>query len=117
MGAMPITVYVSHPQVVIDADVPVPEWGLNDNGHARAAALADAALLTRIDRLVTSDETKARDTTRHLLADPSIPEGWTDPEGVVTERHWVTEQPSLAAWRHDFWKVSAAMASMAVPWN
>ena len=27
---------------------------------------------------------------RCSLADPTIPEGWTDPEGVVTERHWVT---------------------------
>ena len=29
---------------------------------------------------------------RCSLADPSIPEGWTDPEGVVTERHWVTRE-------------------------
>ncbi len=29
---------------------------------------------------------------RCSLADPTIPEGWTDPEGVVTERHWVTRE-------------------------
>ena len=29
---------------------------------------------------------------RCSLADPSIPEGWTDPEGVVTERRWVTRE-------------------------
>ena len=29
---------------------------------------------------------------RCSLADPSIPVGWTDPEGVVTERHWVTRE-------------------------
>ena len=29
---------------------------------------------------------------RCSLADPTIPEGWTDPEGVVTERHWVARE-------------------------
>ncbi len=85
MVDVPITIYVSHPQVVIDADVPVPEWGLNDRGHERAAALAGAGLFGRIDRLVTSDERKALDTTRHLLAGCDL-EPVVDPLTGETDR-------------------------------
>lgn len=28
--------YITHPQVKIDADVPVPEWGLSERGAERA---------------------------------------------------------------------------------
>ncbi|MXQ08539.1 NUDIX domain-containing protein [Alphaproteobacteria bacterium GH1-50] len=49
---------------------------------------------------------------RCSLMDPDMPADWTDPEGVVTERHWVTREDlsrlrvkpdSLAdvAWDHD----------------
>ncbi|NKF32781.1 histidine phosphatase family protein, partial [Pseudomonas sp. BGM005] len=29
-------IYITHPQVKIDANVPVPKWGLSDVGAARA---------------------------------------------------------------------------------
>ena len=32
--------YLSHPQVKIDANVPVPQWGLSDVGRGRAEAFA-----------------------------------------------------------------------------
>lgn len=51
--------YVTHPQVRIDPDVPVPRWGLSDVGRARAEAAASQAWVRRIGRIVSSDETKA----------------------------------------------------------
>lgn len=51
--------YITHPQVRIDPDIPVPRWGLSDVGRARAEAAAARPWLRRIDRIVSSDETKA----------------------------------------------------------
>jgi broad specificity phosphatase PhoE len=51
--------YITHPQVKIDPDVPVPKWGLSDIGRARADAAAAKPWLRDIRRIVSSDETKA----------------------------------------------------------
>jgi broad specificity phosphatase PhoE len=51
--------YITHPQVRIDPDVPVPEWGLSDVGRARAAAVAAQPWVRQLRRIVSSDETKA----------------------------------------------------------
>lgn len=61
-------VYLTHPQVRIDPDVPVPRWGLNDTGRARTQALARAPWLRRFARIVASDETKAQETATILGA-------------------------------------------------
>ncbi|MFL4471176.1 histidine phosphatase family protein [Tateyamaria armeniaca] len=63
--------YLSHPQVLIDPAVPVPDWGLNDVGTARVAALADAVAkgaLAGTISVFTSRERKARDTALPLAA-------------------------------------------------
>lgn len=56
--------YLTHPQVKIDAEVPVPDWGLNETGAARAASLAARATdkLSGTRYLVTSTEQKALET-------------------------------------------------------
>jgi broad specificity phosphatase PhoE len=59
-------IYLSHPQVVIDRGVPVPQWGLNDIGRARLAALAGKAWPQLLTRIISSDETKAIQTAIHL---------------------------------------------------
>lgn len=51
--------YITHPQVKIDPDVPVPKWGLSDIGRARAEAAAAKPWVRDIRRIVSSDETKA----------------------------------------------------------
>jgi len=67
---VPILYYVTHPQVQIDADVPVPEWGLSDVGRARAVAMLDQPWVGAIRRIVSSGERKALETAeilaRHL---------------------------------------------------
>ena len=68
MVPMSLLHYVSHPEVVIDPDVPVPEWHLSDVGRARAAALATQSWVTSVDRVVSSPETKATQTAALLAA-------------------------------------------------
>ena len=51
--------YITHPQVRIDPAVPVPKWGLSDAGRARAEAVAARPWVRRLERIISSDETKA----------------------------------------------------------
>ncbi|MBP1851404.1 histidine phosphatase family protein [Rhizobium halophytocola] len=54
--------YITHPQVRIDPDVPVPQWGLSDLGAARTRTTAQAPWVRRLRRIVSSDEVKAVET-------------------------------------------------------
>lgn len=54
--------FLSHPQVRVSADVPVPRWGLTDQGRQRVAAVSTQPWLSSVTRLVSSDETKALET-------------------------------------------------------
>lgn len=62
--------YITHPQVKIDAAVPVPEWGLSDVGAARARMAAAKPWAAQLRRIVSSGETKAIETAG-ILAAPS----------------------------------------------
>lgn len=53
--------YLTHPQVRIDPAVPVPLWGLSPEGRARVERLCAAPWLRRFRRVVSSEETKARE--------------------------------------------------------
>jgi broad specificity phosphatase PhoE len=64
---MAMLIYATHPEVVIDADVPVPQWGLSTTGAFRAARFAASEALTNVGRVISSDETKALDLA-HLIA-------------------------------------------------
>lgn len=65
---MPILYYVTHPQVQVDANVPVPEWGLSEIGRTRAFAMLDQPWLGSIRRIVSSAERKAMETAEILAA-------------------------------------------------
>ncbi|MET3897662.1 broad specificity phosphatase PhoE [Devosia sp. UYZn731] len=51
--------YISHPQVRIDPEVPVPQWGLSEVGRARAEAFAARGLVPADAMIFASDEHKA----------------------------------------------------------
>lgn len=71
--------YVTHPQVAMDAGVPVPDWGLSELGRARAEALAARPWVRRLARVVTSTERKARETAAILARGAGVkPEAWPD---------------------------------------
>ncbi|WDZ76858.1 phosphoglycerate mutase family protein [Ensifer adhaerens] len=70
-------VYVTHPQVQIDPDVPVPQWGLSAVGRERAVITVASRWVRSLGRIISSDETKAIETAQ-LLADAA---------GVTIETH------------------------------
>ncbi|HEY4199439.1 MAG TPA: histidine phosphatase family protein [Devosiaceae bacterium] len=53
--------YITHPEVDIDPQVPTPRWGLNAIGRARAERFAARGLLATGTRLAASTEQKAMD--------------------------------------------------------
>ncbi|ULJ80785.1 phosphoglycerate mutase family protein [Rhizobium sp. C104] len=57
---------MTHPQVKIDANVPVPKWGLSDVGAARARKAAESAWARQLRQIISSDETKAIETAEIL---------------------------------------------------
>ncbi|NDV01119.1 histidine phosphatase family protein [Pseudoroseicyclus tamaricis] len=61
-------IYVSHPEVVIDPGVPVPDWQLSEVGRARTQALAARGWPGDGWRFVSSPERKARETAGLLAA-------------------------------------------------
>ncbi|ETA71935.1 MULTISPECIES: histidine phosphatase family protein [Mesorhizobium] len=65
---MPILYYVTHPQVQIDAAIPVPEWELSEVGRARAVAMLDQPWIGAIRRIVSSGERKAIETAEILAS-------------------------------------------------
>jgi broad specificity phosphatase PhoE len=63
-----LTLYITHPEVVIDPDVPMPRWGLNATGRARATAFANRRPLPMGTRIFSSSEQKALDLAEILAA-------------------------------------------------
>lgn len=66
-----MVIYLTHPQVLIDPDVPVPNWQLSVEGRQRVDAFADhiaAADLGGAVAVVASAERKAVETAAPLAA-------------------------------------------------
>jgi broad specificity phosphatase PhoE len=53
--------FITHPDVLIDPTVPVPEWRLNARGIARIRAMLTQNWVPAITRVVSSEERKAID--------------------------------------------------------
>jgi broad specificity phosphatase PhoE len=62
-----VSVFLTHPEVVIDPSVPIESWGLTDAGRRRALAAVPSVRLPRSGRIVSSAERKAVETA-DLLA-------------------------------------------------
>lgn len=58
--------YITHPQVKIDPDIPVPRWSLSETGRVRAERAAALPWARRLGRIIASDETKAIETAEIL---------------------------------------------------
>jgi broad specificity phosphatase PhoE len=67
---MSIVRYLTHPQVQIDPDVPVPQWGLSPIGRTRTEALVQASWLANTTQIISSGERKAIETAE-IIAGPS----------------------------------------------
>ena len=66
-------IFVTHPDVVIDPAIPVPQWPLSDLGRARMAAFAWKLSGERLTAVWTSEERKALDGGEILSAQLGIP--------------------------------------------
>lgn len=71
--------FVTHPEVVIDPLIPVPDWPLSALGRARMAALARDPMMRGLAAVWSSAERKARDGAEILAEalglEPRICEG------------------------------------------
>lgn len=65
---MPIVHFVTHPEVVIDPVIPVPDWRLSDQGLVRIAAFCARPELSQVSDVYTSGERKALDCAEALRA-------------------------------------------------
>ncbi|MGB0661813.1 MAG: histidine phosphatase family protein [Mangrovicoccus sp.] len=61
-------IYLTHPQVQIDAHIPVPEWDISEIGRQRILSLEDAPWLSNVTSIYSSSEKKAV-TSAELIAD------------------------------------------------
>ena len=61
-------IIITHPDVVIDPSVPIPDWPLNERGQARMRAMISHPWAKGVRRIFASNERKARDAAQ-ILAD------------------------------------------------
>ncbi len=66
-------VYLTHPQVKIDAAVPVPLWGLSDVGRQRARSFVEKGAVPRGTMVFSSRETKALELAEMIAAAAGTP--------------------------------------------
>ena len=66
------SVFITHPEVVIDPAVPIEQWQLSAVGRARALRLA-ALFGGRVDRVISSTERKATETAAILAEGLGVP--------------------------------------------
>jgi broad specificity phosphatase PhoE len=60
-AVMSLLIFVTHPEVVIDPQVPVPQWPLNEIGRARMEGFAESLAGRNVSAVYASTERKAMD--------------------------------------------------------
>ncbi|HEX5377744.1 MAG TPA: histidine phosphatase family protein [Phenylobacterium sp.] len=99
---MPRVVFVTHPEVVIDPKVPIPQWPLSEIGRARMAAFAETLSARDVTAVWSSDERKAMDGAEIVAARLGVPHR-TDPGLGENNRSATGYLPPP-----EFWDVVAA---------
>jgi broad specificity phosphatase PhoE len=61
---MTIVHFITHPEVIIDPAVPVPDWPLSPIGMRRMRLALDRPWLARVRSVFSSAERKAMDAAR-----------------------------------------------------
>ena len=60
--------FITHPEVVVDPFVPVPQWRLSSRGIARVRLMLEQTWVAEIGQIVASEERKAMDMAELLAA-------------------------------------------------
>jgi broad specificity phosphatase PhoE len=66
-------IFLTHPEVVIDPSVPVPEWPLTSVGRRRVAWFGEVMAGRPVTAIWSSDERKAQDGAEILAARLNVP--------------------------------------------
>jgi broad specificity phosphatase PhoE len=72
-GTTDTVFFITHPDVLIDPTVPVPEWRLNARGIARMRAMLNQSWIPAITHVASSEERKAIDGATILAAHLGLP--------------------------------------------
>jgi len=70
---LPAVFFITHPDVVIDANIPVSDWPLSEHGRARMRALARVGWIKVVHSVFASSERKARDGAEILAEGLGLP--------------------------------------------
>ncbi len=70
---MPDLLVITHPEVVVDPDIPVVDWPLRDRGRRRAETFATGPEMSKVSHIWASTERKARETAAILAAPRALP--------------------------------------------
>ncbi|MBS8262222.1 histidine phosphatase family protein [Roseibium polysiphoniae] len=70
---MTFCIYLTHPQVQIDPEVPVPDWGLSELGRQRAEAAVQLPWAASIRHVISSAERKAIETGEIFVRSFGLP--------------------------------------------
>jgi len=65
--------YVTHPQVVMDPDVPMPMWSLSPEGEERARRFAQHPLVKGVRNIISSTERKAIELAQAMAVGARAP--------------------------------------------
>lgn len=65
--------FLSHPNVLVQPGVPVPDWPLSELGHARMRACLRQPWIAQIQAVFSSTERKALDSATHLAEHLALP--------------------------------------------
>ena len=65
--------FVTHPEVTIDPESPVPQWGLSQQGRMRMAAFCAHPFIASIAHVFSSEETKAAEAALILSTRLGLP--------------------------------------------
>ncbi len=70
---MSFCIYLTHPQVAIDPEVPVPDWGLSELGRTRAQMATALPWAGAIRHVISSAERKAIETANIFAESARLP--------------------------------------------
>ena len=70
---MQLVYFITHPEVVIDAEVPVPQWPLSEKGRERMQLLISKDWVPKISSIYSSTEQKAIDGANILASKLNLP--------------------------------------------
>jgi broad specificity phosphatase PhoE len=65
--------FITHPNVEVRPDIPVPDWPLSEEGHSRMRASLRLPWVASIGAIFSSCERKATDSAVHLANHLSLP--------------------------------------------